>query len=185
LTGEFTFRRGPEMGFTPVASPAGAQLGFVRSLPIQTQPDALMATTADSKVHGWGLYCPGVAGMARGDDNDSANSQFFVMRQPYPSLDKRYTIWGNTVSGLEVVRAIKVGEGAGGIVSGERDRMTRVRIASDLAEAERPGVEVLNTTSARFQALAQAERAEHGADFSMCDVSLPVQVTGAAAPALP
>ena len=177
LKAEFTFRRGPEMGFTAVAAPAGAQVGFLHSLPVQTQPDAVMATTADRKVHGWGLYCPGVAGMARDDAPDSANSQFFLMRQPYPSLDKRYTVWGMVVSGLDVVRSIKVGEGDGGMVN-DPDRMTRVRIASDLPEAERPTAQVLDTASPRFQALAAETRAARGADFSVCDIVLPAQVTG-------
>ncbi|WGM48513.1 hypothetical protein KOAAANKH_03415 [Brevundimonas sp. NIBR10] len=177
LKAEFTFRRGPEMGFTPVAAPAGAQVGFLHSLPVQTQPDAVMATTADRKVHGWGLYCPGVAGMARDDAPDSANSQFFLMRQPYPSLDKRYSVWGMVVSGLDVVRSIKVGEGDGGMVT-DPDRMTRVRIAADLPEAERPTALVLDTASPRFQALAAETRAARGADFSVCDIMLPAQVTG-------
>lgn len=185
LKGEFTFRRGPEMAFTTVAAPAGAAVGFFRSLPVQTQPDSLMATTSDGKVHGWGLYCPGVAGMARDEGNDTANSQFFIMRQPYPSLDKRYTIWGKAVSGLEVVRAIKVGEGAGGIVAGQPDRMTRVRIAADLPEADRPTVQVLDTASPRFLAMAAETRTSRGADFSMCDIELPVQISGATGPALP
>ena len=184
IKGEFTFRRGPETPFTPVASPAGAMLGFLNSLPIQTQPTTLMATTGDGKVHGWGAYCPGVAGMARDDAPDSANSQFFLMRQPYPALDKRYTVWGNVVSGLDVVRAIKVGDGDNGAVTAEPDRMIRVRIASDLPEAERPVVQVLDTASAAFRTLADGVRTARGADFSICDIVLPVQVSGAAAPAV-
>lgn len=180
LKAEFTFRRGPELGFAPVAAPAGAQLGFIHSLPVQTQPDTVMATTADHKVHGWGVYCPGVAGMARDDNPDSANSQFFLMRQPYPSLDKRYTVWGAVVSGLDVVRALKVGEGDGGMVT-DPDHMTRVRIASDIPEAERPAVQVLDTASPRFHALVAETRAARGADFSVCDIVLPAQVTDVAA----
>ena len=113
LKGEFTFRRGPDMAFTPVAAPTGALVGFVRSVPVQTQPDALMAGTSDNKVHGWALYCPGVAGMARDEGNDTANSQFFLMRQAYPALDKRYTVWGRVVSGLDVVRALKASPNPG------------------------------------------------------------------------
>ena len=184
IKGEFTFRRGPETPFTPVASPAGAMVGFLNSLPIQTQPTPLMTTTADGKVHGWGAYCPGVAGMARDDAPDSANSQFFLMRQPYPALDKRYTVWGNVVSGLDVVRAIKVGDGDNGAVTADPDRMIRVRIASDLPEADRPVVQVLDTASTTFATLAEGVRAARGADFSICDITLPVQVSGAAAPAL-
>ena len=184
IKAEFTFRRGPEAPFTPVASPAGAMLGFLNSLPVQTQPTTLMATTADGKVHAWGAYCPGVAGMARDDALDSANSQFFLMRQPYPALDKRYTVWGNVVSGLDVVRAIKVGDGDNGAVTAEPDRMIRVRIASDLAEADRPVVQVLDAASAAFRTLADGVRTARGADFSICDIVLPVQVSGAAAPAV-
>ncbi|WP_396593960.1 peptidylprolyl isomerase [Brevundimonas sp. R86498] len=183
LKAEFTFRRGPEMPFVPVAEPAGAMLGFLNSLPIQTQPTALMATTADGKVHGWGTYCPGVAGMARDEANDSANSQFFLMRQPYPALDKRYTVWGRVVSGLDVVRAIKVGDGDNGMVTADPDRMIRVRIAADLAEIDRPVVNVLNPSSAAFRTLMAGVRTARGADFSVCDVDLPVQVSGMGAPA--
>jgi len=175
LKAEFTFRRDAQTPFAPVAAPAGALIGFMQSLPVQTQPDAVMATTADRKVHAWGLYCPGVAGMARDDAPDSANSQFFLMRQPYPALEKRYTIWGRVVSGLDVVRALKFSPNPDGIVT-DPDRMTRVRVAGDLAEGERPSVRVLRADSARFRTLVERTRAARGADFSACDIELPVEV---------
>lgn len=178
LKAEFTFRRDPAMPFAAVAEPAGARLGFLHSLPVQTQPDAVFATSGDGKVHGWGLYCPGVAGMARDEGNDTANSQFFIMRQPYPALDKRYTIWGMTVHGLDVVRSLQVGDGDNGLMAqAQPDRMTRVRVAADLPEAERPTVQVLATDSARFRALVDQTRAARGADFSACDIVLPSQVS--------
>ncbi len=175
LKAEFTFRRDAQTPFAPVAAPAGALIGFMQSLPVQTQPDAVMATTADRKVHAWGLYCPGVAGMARDDAPDSANSQFFLMRQPYPALEKRYTIWGRVVSGLDVVRTLKFSSNPDGIVT-DPDRMTRVRVAGDLAQGERPSVRVLSTDSARFRTLVERTRAARGADFSACDIDLPVAV---------
>lgn len=178
LAAEFTFRRGPEMDFVAVSAPQGQQYGFIGSLPVATQPDAMMGRTADGRVHGWGVYCPGVAGMARGEANDSANSQFFLMRDAYPSLDKRYTVWGRVVSGLEVVRQIKVGEGAGGLVPAPADQMRRVRVASDLPEAERPTVRVADTRAPAFRARLNQVRAARGADFSICDLALPVQVEG-------
>jgi peptidylprolyl isomerase len=179
LKAEFTFRRGADMAFTPVAAPVGALVGFVDSIPVQTQPDALMSGTSDKKVHGWALYCPGVAGMARDEGNDTANSQFFLMRQAYPALDKRYTVWGRVVSGLDVVRSLKASDTPDGLVQGP-DQMTRVRVASDLPAAERPTAAVLNTNSATFQTLAQQARQARGADFSVCDIELPVRVTPAA-----
>lgn len=175
LVAEFTFRRGPDLPFTAVAAPAGALVGYIHSLPVQTQPDAVMAGTSDGKVHVWGLYCPGVAGMARGEDPDTANSQFFIMRQPYPPLDKRYTIWGMTLEGLEVVRALKPGTDASGIVT-EPDRMLTVRVVADLPKGQRPGVRVMRAASPEFGAMVAQTRSERGADFSVCDLGLPVQV---------
>ncbi|MEH6664251.1 MAG: peptidylprolyl isomerase [Brevundimonas sp.] len=176
LTAEFTFRRGPDMPFTRVADPMGAPVGFLGSLPIQTQPDTLMGRTADGMVHAWGVYCPGVAGMARDDDPDSANSQFFLMREAYPSLDKRYTAWGRVVSGLDVVRALKTGEEPSGAVAAPQDMMTSVRVASDIPADQRPVVRVLDTASPAFAAMVEQTRAARGADFSICDVEPPSDV---------
>ncbi|MHC3925051.1 peptidylprolyl isomerase [Brevundimonas naejangsanensis] len=97
------------------------------------------------------------------------------MRQPYPALEKRYTIWGRVVSGLDVVRALKFSPNPDGIVT-DPDRMTRVRVAGDLAEGERPSVRVLSADSARFRTLVERTRAARGADFSACDIELPVEV---------
>ena len=181
LKAEFTFRRGPGSAFAGVAEPAGAVVGFMGALPVQTQPDALMPGTTDGKVHGWGLYCSGVAGMARDEPNDSANSQFFLMRQAYPSLDKRYTVWGRVISGLSVVRALKASPNRDGIVS-EPDRMTRVRVAADLPQAERPAIRVMDTRSPAFRALVDHARQARGADFSPCDIEVPVEEAAQAAP---
>jgi peptidylprolyl isomerase len=70
----------------------------------------------------------GVVGMARSNDPDSANSQFFIMFTDYPSLNGEYTVVGRVTSGLEVLDAIKRGEGRGGVVLGEPDRMEAVRV---------------------------------------------------------
>jgi len=175
LKGEFTFRRGRDSGFAPVENSGPGLRGVMGSIPIVTQPDAQMFVTADFKTSAQGLFCPGVAGMARAGSPDSANSQFFLMRQPYPALEKRYTIWGRVVSGLDVVRALKFSPNPDGIVT-DPDRMTRVRVAGDLAQGERPSVRVLSTDSPRFRTLVERTRAARGADFSACDIDLPVAV---------
>jgi peptidylprolyl isomerase len=171
VAGEFTYRRGPQSPFTPLAHPAGAQIGFVGAVPVMTQIDDLMAITADGKVHAWGEFCPGVLGAARGDNPDSANSQFFLMRQAFPSLDKRYTAYGRTLSGLSVVRAIKKGEP---VV--DPDIMTKVQILADMPASERPVVKVLDVRSDYFKSMTDALRTKKGADFSVCDIDLPVEV---------
>ena len=171
LKAEFTFRRDATTPFAPVAAPMGAELGFVRSLPVISQTGALIPMTTDHKVAAWGTYCPGVAGMARDDDPDSANSQFFLMRQAYPSLDKRYTAWGRVLVGLDAVRKIRTGEPVQ-----DPDRMFTVRVLADLPEADRPKLFVIDPKSAAFRRLVHAARLKKGADFSVCDVELPVQL---------
>ena len=171
VVAEFTYRRGPQSAFTPVAQPAGAQIGFVGAVPVMTQIDDLMAITADGKVHAWGQFCPGVLGGARGENPDSANSQFFLMRQAYPSLDKRYTAYGRTISGLSVVRAIKQGEP---VI--DPDTMIKVQILADMPASDRPSIKVLDVRSDYFKTMAEALRTKKGADFSVCDIDLPAEV---------
>lgn len=71
----------------------------------------------------------GVVGMARSQDPDSANSQFFIMFAPGPFLNGQYTVVGEVTEGMEVVDAIKRGDKrANGAVVGEPDRMVSVSV---------------------------------------------------------
>jgi peptidylprolyl isomerase len=155
-----------------VADQSVAEIGFIKSLPVTTQSMMLAPLTRDGKISGWALYCPGVAGAARGGEEDSANSQFFLMRDNYPRLEKRYTAFGRVISGQDVVRAIKVGEP----VADPQDRMERVRVLSDIPEAARPKIRVIDPAGPWFKAEIARTRAAKGADFSACDVTLPVEV---------
>jgi len=76
-------------------------------------------------------YVRGVVGMARAQDPNSANSQFFIMFAPAPSLDGQYTIVGAVESGMEFVDRIKKGENALNGAVADPDRMIKVRIAAD------------------------------------------------------
>ena len=172
LKAEFTFRRDAATAFVTAASPNGTDEGFVKSLPVVSQGIGWTEVTGDRKVAAWGTYCPGVVGMARDDNVDSANSQFFLMRQPYMSLDKRYTAFGRVISGLDVVRSIKTGEP----VPAPQDRMDRVRVLADIPAAERPTVRVIDPAGKWFKGEISRVRKAKGADFSLCDVNIPVEV---------
>ncbi len=52
----------------------------------------------------------GVASMARSQNPDSANSQFFIVFDDARFLDGQYTVWGEVESGMEYVDALPVGE---------------------------------------------------------------------------
>src|SRR5687768_12797016 len=52
----------------------------------------------------------GVCSMARTQNPDSANSQFFICLDDATFLDKQYTVWGEVESGMEHVDALPAGE---------------------------------------------------------------------------
>ncbi len=52
----------------------------------------------------------GITSMARAQDPNSANSQFFIVFDDARFLDKQYTVWGKVVDGMENVNGIKRGE---------------------------------------------------------------------------
>ncbi len=52
------------------------------------------------------LYDTGIVGAARGQDNDSANSQFFITLKRESGFDQRYTIFGKVIEGMTNVRTI-------------------------------------------------------------------------------
>jgi cyclophilin family peptidyl-prolyl cis-trans isomerase len=86
--------------------------------------DGFMAQGGDPKGDGTGgsdlpnvpaefNYLPHVRGAvsaARADDKDSANSQFFITFQPRLNLDKKYTVFGRVIDGMDHVDAIERGE---------------------------------------------------------------------------
>ena len=70
----------------------------------------------------------GIVGMARSQDPNSANSQFFIMFAPAPNLDGQYTVVGQVVQGMDVVDAIKKGDSANNGSVAEPDYMAKVTV---------------------------------------------------------
>lgn len=70
----------------------------------------------------------GVVGMARAQDPNSANSQFFIMFDEGHFLNGDYTVVGRVTDGMDVVDSIKRGEGRNGAVVGTPDVMKSVTV---------------------------------------------------------
>lgn len=70
----------------------------------------------------------GTVGMARAQDPNSANSQFFIMFAPGDFLNGQYTVVGKVVSGMEFVDKIKRGDDANNGVVTDPDRMIKVTV---------------------------------------------------------
>ncbi|WJS86100.1 peptidylprolyl isomerase [Paracoccus sp. TOH] len=71
----------------------------------------------------------GTVGMARSQDPDSANSQFFIDLAPATFLDGQYTVVGQLVDGWEVLNAVKKGDPAANGAVVEPDYMVKVTVA--------------------------------------------------------
>jgi peptidylprolyl isomerase len=164
VPGEFNFRRSSASPYVKISNQNGLEDGFVKSLPVRGQNSDLAAMTADGKVTGWGLWCKGVAGMARSNDPDSANSQFFLMRDYNGTLERKYTTWGRVLVGEDVVKALKTGEPVT-----DPDKMTSVRVAADLPPEQQPKVQVVDTSGPWVKTAAKYA-------IDVCDVDLPAKL---------
>jgi peptidylprolyl isomerase len=133
-------------------------------------PVAAISSPDARTVRAWGLYCAGVVGMGRQADASTANSEIFFMRDAGRRLDHDYAVWGRVVEGLDVVRAINVGE-----PPAAPDKMIRVRVMVDLAPADRPRLEAMDVRSPDFARLIARARRDKGADFTPCDIAIPTR----------
>ena len=75
----------------------------------------------------------GTCSMARAQNPDSGDCQFFIVFEPAPHLDRQYTIWGNVVEGMDLVDSIKKGDGNSGSVK-DPDKILGMQIAADVKE---------------------------------------------------
>jgi cyclophilin family peptidyl-prolyl cis-trans isomerase len=64
--------------------------------------------------------------MARAQNPDSANSQFFIVFDDARFLDRQYTVWGKVIEGMDNVDLIKRGEPVR-----DPDKMVSVKVAAD------------------------------------------------------
>jgi peptidylprolyl isomerase len=119
-----------------------AREGYYNNVPFHRVIEGFMAQTGDGKnFNGTGgskypnlaaefsnvPYTRGIVGMARTSDPNSANSQFFIMFADGSSLNGKYTVIGEVVSGMDVVDKLKRGEPVA-----DPDKMVKVQVASDI-----------------------------------------------------
>jgi peptidylprolyl isomerase len=122
--------------------------GFYNGLTFHRVIDGFMAQTGDPDGNGTGgsghplkaefsnePFVRGVVAMARTSDPNSADSQFFIMFAPAPSLDGKYTIWGEVTSGMDYVDQIKKGDPADNGAVSNPDKIIRMQVAADAPPA--------------------------------------------------
>jgi peptidylprolyl isomerase len=119
-----------------------AREGFYDGIVFHRVIDGFMAQTGDPTGTGTGSskypnlkqefnaepHVRGTASMARAQNPDSANSQFFIVFDDASFLDRQYTVWGKVIEGMENVDKIKRGEPVR-----DPDKMLTVKVAADVA----------------------------------------------------
>jgi peptidylprolyl isomerase len=122
-----------------------ARKGFYDGIAFHRVIDGFMAQTGDPRGDGTGgsgqrlkaefnkaKHVRGTCSMARAQSPDSADSQFFICFGPAPFLDGKYTAWGQVVSGMEHIDAIKKGDEDDNGSVDKPDAMVRLQVAADV-----------------------------------------------------
>ena len=131
------------------------RLGFYDGVIFHRVIDGFMAQTGDPTGTGTGgsgsnvdaefsdiPHLKGVLSMARAGArgntpeeimiaNNSADSQFFICFDDAGFLDGQYTVWGQVTEGMELVDALKRGEGMDFCMNGSPDKIVKMQVAAD------------------------------------------------------
>ncbi|WP_029922221.1 peptidylprolyl isomerase [Nevskia soli] len=120
--------------------------GFYDGIPFHRVIEGFMVQTGCPRGNGTGgsgkhlkaefskeKHLRGVCSMARAQDPNSADSQFFIMLENTPSLDGQYSIWGKVTSGMEFVDAIKKGSPSRNGSVTDPDKIVSFKVAADVA----------------------------------------------------
>jgi peptidylprolyl isomerase len=119
--------------------------GFYNGVPFHRVIGGFMAQTGDPTGTGTGKsdlpnvpaeftptpYKRGAVGMARSQNPDSANSQFFICYEGCGPLTGQYTLFGEVVSGMDAVDKIKKGDSAANGMVQTPDKIVKMQIAAD------------------------------------------------------
>ena len=136
----------------------------------------------------WLTHCPGTVAMARNDDPDSSDTDFYIVIGQAPRyLDRNLTIFGRVVWGMDVVQRIKRGPTLkNGIIENDLERtwIKRMRLASSLEEAEQLEIYIADTNSKGFKKMLK-HRANRSHKFfhhkppkvlDICQVPIPARL---------
>lgn len=156
LKAEFDRNIGIDVDFVALGSPDlfADKVGHVDGFPVgQSRKDKRM----------WLLHCPGALAMARDNDPDTGGTEFYIPIGHAPRrLDRNLTVFGRVLDGMQHLQKLNRGEPKveSGVIqdAARRDAIVKVQMAADMAEAERPRVQVMDPTSKAFSAFKEQRR---------------------------
>jgi cyclophilin family peptidyl-prolyl cis-trans isomerase len=154
------------------------QAGFHMGLPAGRDPKTGEA---------WLAHCYGAVGVGRGNENNSGSgaSLYAVTGHAPRHLDRNITVVGRVLQGMSLLSSLPRGKARLGFYEkpSEMTPIISVRLASEVAEAERTNIQVLQSDSASFIKALEALRNRGGDWFKrpagyleICNVPLAVRV---------
>lgn len=157
-------------GYAPAA-------GFVHGVPAGYDPDTDTA---------WLAHCQGAFAFGREEGRDTASTEFYVTLQPQRYLDRNLTVLGRVIWGQEHLASLRRNApGDFGVMEdgAERTPIVSMRLASQLPEADRTDVQVMDTSSETFAALIEARAARPSGFFyhrpdhvDLCQMPVPARL---------
>lgn len=138
----------------------------------------------------WLAHCYAMLGAGRGDAADSGGgTELYVVIGHSPRhLDKNVTLFGRVVKGMELLSTLPRGTGELGFYEKREENVpiVAVRVAADVAAAQRTELELLRTDTSTWSAYVEARRTRHESWFldavgkiELCNVPLPVRARAA------
>ena len=179
LPPEFTRPLDPTLAFTalPDGDTYAPQVGFSEGFPVARDP---------ASARQWLTHCYGMVGVGRDNppDSGSGSELYAVIGQAPRRLDRNLAVVGRVLEGMPLLSGLPRGGEPMGFYTDPAQRIVirSVRLAADLAPAQRPSVDVLRTDSATFNALIEAKRNRHDAFYAvpagkidLCSIDVPVR----------
>ena len=179
MTAEFDQTITDEISFNAIKDQDGYadQVGFVDSLPAGID-------VADEKI--WHLHCTGAFAFGRNNEPDSASTEFYITLQPQRYLDRNLSVFGRVVQGMEHLQALRRVSPPQSADDDMGETILSMRIASDLPEAERTALEILDSSTETFAAYYESRRNRPEAFFhfrhnymDVCQFGVPVRPVSA------
>jgi peptidylprolyl isomerase len=178
LAPEFS-RSSKDLPFTrmPDGDVYAPEVGFSGGFPAARDPATGQA---------WLAHCYGMVGAGRGNDAESGSgAELYVVIGHAPrQLDRNIATVGRVLQGMELLAAMPRGAGPGGFYEKPEQLVTirSIRMAADVAEAERSDLEILRTDTATFTALVESRRNRSddwyltpAGKIELCNVPIPVR----------
>ena len=139
---------------------------------------------SDGRGHAWLTHCYGMVNVARDADPTSGSGAEMStpIGQSARRLDRNYTVVGRIVEGMQYLSALPRSEAPLGVyaTAGERTPILTARLASEMAEGERPRFQYRSADNPRFAAMVRLRENPAAPTVSLggaavCDVPLAVR----------